>query len=56
VRQVEYKVIIHATGQLEANLNLLAKSGWRVIYTHYQPDGVGRGKWRLLLERGREGG
>jgi len=52
VRQsTEYKMIIHATAQLEVNLNLLAKEGWRVIFTHYEPERTGRGKWRLLLER-----
>ena len=50
-QSTEYKMIIHATAQLEVNLNLLAKEGWRVIFTHYEPERTGRGKWRLLLER-----
>ena len=50
-QSVEYKVVIYATAQLEVNLNRLAGEGWRVIHTHYEPAGTGRGKWRLLLER-----
>jgi hypothetical protein len=48
----EYKVISHSESQFEANLNRLAKEGWRVLYVHYEPTkGKPGGTWRVLLER-----
>lgn len=48
----EYKVISHSETQFEANLNRLAKEGWRVLYIHYEPSGrKPGGTWRVLLER-----
>lgn len=46
-----YKIVSYATAQLEANLNRLAREGWRVIYQHFDPMAKGSHQWHVMLER-----
>lgn len=49
MKRFEYEVIAYATSPLKAHLNRLAKEGWRVIFTHFDP--LGKPQWNVILER-----
>jgi hypothetical protein len=50
-----YKVCVFNTGQLEVNLNQMARERWKVIYSHFEPRGAGKSgqlkQWHIIMER-----
>lgn len=48
----EYKVINFGTPYLQDELNRLAKQGWRVVSSHFEPHEIGRpATVGVILER-----